>query len=401
MRAALLAATAAVLAGCGGAPPAAPASVASRAPVVTGDDLLKDLPGGNLALIGGNYARLQRRLQGYFSRMMADASGDQAVGDDFGRWVTCFRGLDGQHYYAALAQRDGSYELRSVTSGLTMARLARCAQQAGYRSELDPDGKYFSVELRVAGHTRSLGYLLLADGAVYMRMPLRLTPGGFRVSRAELEADRAAARARSAAQDTALLALAKTIDRSRTGWFVGSFDGTPAGTVVRVITGTIDLDHGLAIELTAELASGPLAAKIEDGLAQAKASTQQLPPALQDVVHGVTLQRDGRRIHATIALTFDQMSALVDAITRRHRAYPAAQEIADLSQFRNAMCACQDTACVQQVSAQMTRWAQEHESPPAKPTDDEARQMAETTQQLSDCMMKVMSVSPAAGSASP
>lgn len=399
MRAAVLAA-AAVIAGCGGAGPATPASVASHAPVVTGDVLLKDLPGGNLALIGGNYARLERQLQGFFSRMVSDVSGDQATGDDFGRWITCFRGLDGQHYYAALAQRDGSYELRTVTSGLTMARLARCAQQAGYHFELDPDGKYFSVELRVAGHTRNLGYLLLDDGAVYLRMPVQLRPDGFHVSRADLEADRAAARARSAAQDTALLALAKTVDRSRTGWFVGNFDGTPAGSVIQVVSGTIDVDHGFALDLTADLASEPLAARIEDGVAKAKAQALQLPPALRDVMNGIAVQRDGRRIHATIRLSFDQMSAMIDAIAPRHRPAPSmAQQIAQLGQFRNEMCACQDAACAQQVSEQMTRWSQQ--AAPAKPTDDEARQMAEIARQLTDCMTRAMGATQPAGSASP
>jgi hypothetical protein len=77
-----------------------------------------------------------------------------------------------------------------------------------------------------------------------------------------------------------------------------------------------------------------------------------------------------------------------------HSKFDAALE--QMRGFVDQMCQCADTACVGQVSNDLTTWAQELSKDPEfhdhmdKPTEEESRQAAEITKQLTDCMTRAV-----------
>jgi len=67
--------------------------------------------------------------------------------------------------------------------------------------------------------------------------------------------------------------------------------------------------------------------------------------------------------------------------------------------FTDQMCQCSDSNCMAQVSGELTTWAKEWSSDadlrehPPNPTDEQTKLMADTTKQLTDCMMRAMALS--------
>lgn len=64
--------------------------------------------------------------------------------------------------------------------------------------------------------------------------------------------------------------------------------------------------------------------------------------------------------------------------------------LARMNQFADAMCKCVDQGCTEQVTADMTRWAQDTlaataGSPEVAMTDAETRRMAQITERLASC----------------
>jgi hypothetical protein len=69
------------------------------------------------------------------------------------------------------------------------------------------------------------------------------------------------------------------------------------------------------------------------------------------------------------------------------------QALIKMAQLRDAMCKCSDTDCLQQVSQDMTTWAQEmakHNPEPPKMTDEETKRATEIGQQMGECMQRIM-----------
>jgi len=79
---------------------------------------------------------------------------------------------------------------------------------------------------------------------------------------------------------------------------------------------------------------------------------------------------------------------------KRLHASPMEEAIAKMEEFTDKMCQCTDTACTQKVSDEMMKWGQEAsrgENRDLKPTEEDAKRMADITKRMTDCMMKAMS----------
>jgi hypothetical protein len=281
-----------------------------------GDDdiaLLKDLPGGNVAIIGGNYMKLQNFMQSSLGKMAEDLM-EKTTGDSKGmkEWMACFSEMKSLKVAGGVAITSGM-EMRLVFKGMTIEQVDGCAKRAGFAHTLDPDKKYVTIEVPgLGGATYAQGYLQLADGAIYNRqnLALALVPSVDAASRAELEADAEKAKTNNAAGDKQLVALAGKANRSQTFWFAGSGKGTPAADKVGDVYGSFDVDSGLAADVTIGFTDKKLAGQLEEGLEQAKKMSKDLPPDLRGIIDQVSLHRDGDSVRIVAKLSDSQLSAL-------------------------------------------------------------------------------------------
>src|SRR5579883_1533939 len=190
--------------------------------------LLHDLPGGNIAIGGGKFVKLQELLQSQMMKLF-DKLGEN-TGVDFNKWMKCYADVDKTESAMAVSAMLGAVEFRAVFTGITLDHIADCAKQAGIDVTVDPDGKFASITLPLVGGQRvPQGYLKLADGALYIRQRWELT-GGPHVaptSRGDLEADQTLLASGTAADDKQLLAIAAKADRGKTLWFALDGAGVP------------------------------------------------------------------------------------------------------------------------------------------------------------------------------
>lgn len=74
-------------------------------------------------------------------------------------------------------------------------------------------------------------------------------------------------------------------------------------------------------------------------------------------------------------------------------ATPAARALAKMREYEAALCACQDSPCVQAVADDMTRWSNEEArkaAAPPKLTEQEEKQAAEIGARMGECMQRAM-----------
>lgn len=68
-----------------------------------------------------------------------------------------------------------------------------------------------------------------------------------------------------------------------------------------------------------------------------------------------------------------------------------------LERFRDDICACSDTPCIEQVTKEISKWGEtmaKQADPARKPTPEETRRMTEISRQLTECMSRAMSAGP-------
>jgi hypothetical protein len=274
--------------------------------------LLADLPKGNTALFGGNYMKFQKYLQS--SPLATLMSTLDKASPGVSEWTNCFVDAQGLTMFGAVKLASGGMEMRMVTKGIGLDFIEKCAKKAGFPVTIDPDKKFIGLEMKSAMGPIQLGYLVLADGALYNRQafPLgRAMTAPPSVSRATLETDVAALSSGTAAQDTALVAELDHVDRSKALWFVGTGAGTPAADKVGIVYGTIDIANGLSFDVTAQLEDSALATKIADGVPEMKKQAKSLGGDLGAVVEQLKLDRDGDKLHFMLALDNAQLAAVI------------------------------------------------------------------------------------------
>lgn len=267
--------------------------------------LLAHLPGDADFVFGGNFMRLQKTFSsGPFAAMLQQAA---TLSPGLQEWTDCFAGHTKMQMVGSVEVAD--MEMRFVMKGLSLADLEGCAKQAGYTATIDPDKKFIAIE--TPGSLRQkLGYLVLADGALYGKQGMKLMFSDEGVTRAMLEADIARAAKQTLTSNASLLALVEKADRSRSMWIAGSGTGTSVGDKVGDVVGSIDLVDGMHLEVTVNT-KDDLAKEVVDGFDQARSAAGMLGPEIADVIKAVELSRDGGTLHVVAKLSAKQLEALM------------------------------------------------------------------------------------------
>lgn len=274
-------------------------------------DLLKYIPGGAPVLFGGNYMKLQNLMQGGLGQLTA-ALDKMAPG--MSTWTQCFTEVAEHklHGAGAVDMSGKDTQLRMAFSGVTVDDVAGCAQKASFKTTIDADKKFVSIEmpmLNMPGATAS--YLVLPSGALYTRFNFSIgIAKPMSTSRAELEADIAGVKA-TAADDPTLAPLLAKVDHSKTVWFVGHGDGTPIADKVGDMYGTFDLSTGLALDIVAQIKDPDVTKKLDEGIGQAKKSADSLPGDLKDVVKSMTFDHSGKDVHFSVKVSSDQLKSIM------------------------------------------------------------------------------------------
>lgn len=278
--------------------------------------LLEHLPGGNVAVFGGNYMRLQGYLQrGPMAKLMGQM---ESMAPGMTAWSQCF--LDGDlaklEMIGAVSYANGEAVMAFAMRGFGMPAVEACGKKAGFPTTLDPDGKFVSIEMPGAvGKVRS-GYLLLDDGVLFSRQALPFGSGGALVetTRADLEAAVAAAARNNASSDTKLLAEAAKVDRDRAVWFAADLSSTPAADKVGLMRGWIDLGSGLAIDVNVQLTDPSTADEIVKGIPELKKQAGMLGKEAGDVIRGLKFERKGDRIRFGLKMSDAQLEAIFSSM---------------------------------------------------------------------------------------
>lgn len=283
--------------------------------------LLHHVPGGNVALFGGNYMRLQGYFQrGPFAKLMGQV--EQLV-PGMTAWVECFTEKDPSkmQMLGAVAYRGDVLEMTYVMKGFGIKDVERCAQKASFPSTIDPDGKYIATKIPnpLAGEQLS-GYLELEDGTLFTRQAMPFPPTGAvsPTSRADLEAAAASAKRSSAVDDEALVAESRLIDRDRAVWFVADLSKTPAGDKVGKLRGWMDVGPGMSMDVSVQILDQDAAAKATEGIAELKKNIgmveKHMGRDLADIIRAIRFEKKGDRLRFAIKVTDAQMEAMMSQL---------------------------------------------------------------------------------------
>ena len=127
----------------------------------TDKDLFKFLPQGETAVFGGNYMKLQKFMTSQLGKATADAM--EKFGPGMTKWMECFVSMRDLKLGGSANVQGKNVQLRMAFTGMGVKDVKQCADQAGFKTNLDADGKYISIELPPPSGTQ--GYLVLSNGA--------------------------------------------------------------------------------------------------------------------------------------------------------------------------------------------------------------------------------------------
>lgn len=284
--------------------------------------LLHHVPGGNVALFGGNYMRLQDYFQrGPFAKLMGQV--EQMV-PGMTAWVECFTERDASkmQMIGAVSYRGDALEMTYVMKGFGIEDVERCARKANFESTIDPDGKYIATKIPspLVGEQVS-AYLQLEDGALFTRQAMPFPPTGAvtPATRADLEAAAASAKRSSAVDDEALVAESRLIDRDRAVWFVADLSKTPLGTKVGKVRGWMDVGSGsMSVDFNVQVLDRDAAAKAAEGIAELKKNIgmveKHMGGELADIIRAIRFEQKGDRLRFAIKMTDAQMEAMMSQL---------------------------------------------------------------------------------------
>lgn len=276
-------------------------------------ELFKSLPGSSNLVFGGNYMKLQDFATNSALGKLASNS-LEAQGPGMKAWIKCFVDRKDMQVAGAVAFTGGKgAELRMVMRGASIKDLEGCAKQASFPSTVAPDGKFLSVEIPSQLGKQEAGYLQLANGAIYTRQAFTLldsTASVAQSTRTDLEADISGLK-ETAADSARLQGILAKVDRSKTLWFAGSADGTPIADKVGELYGSIEIQPGVAVDVSAELKDTTMVNELEEGIAMAKKQAGQLPADLKSVVEGIKFKRDGNRVRLAARVTDAQLESII------------------------------------------------------------------------------------------
>jgi hypothetical protein len=271
------------------------------------------LPSGATAVFGGNYLRLQDFMSSTLGKTTTTMM--EKYGPGMAEWTKCF--VDGRSTLriAGSANVTGTkgLDLRMVWSGMTLDDVAGCAARAKFKATFDDDKKFLSVELPMPAGTQGQGYLVTSTGTLYVRqsMVISAAPVFTASSRKEAEEDLKAATTANVLSDPKMMALISKTDRTKTVWFAGSGAGTSVASKVGEVFGSFDLGDGIAVDVTAQVLDDAMLGKLEDGVAELKKMSDQLPGNMKEIVSQLKFSRKGDRARVSIKVNDKQLADLV------------------------------------------------------------------------------------------
>ncbi len=306
----------------------AAAACGKSGPKTSGDlassevSLFKEVPGGNVAVFGGNYMKMQHFMTSTLGKAVASMMKD----DKQEAWMTCFGQFTNMKIAGGIAFTDGKLSMRMVFAGLKLADIQACATKADFKTALDADGKYLSIDIVSMGVTMTQGYLQLPSGDLYSRFAMSFglgMPAMDPATRQELEAD---ATSTTHADADKITALASKVDRSKTFWFAGDAAGTPAASKVGEVYGSFDLESGMAIDVTVQVKDSKMADQAESGIKEIRKSSDQLPGDLKGVLDSLDFSRNGDHLRFAVKLNDAQLKTVMSfagmagmGMGRKHR----------------------------------------------------------------------------------
>ena len=89
----------------------------------------------------------------------------------------------------------------------------------------------------------------------------------------------------------------------------------------------------------------------------------------------------------------DEVDTCTEGVSSVQRHLKLAEEMKKMSEFRDQMCACKDSACAQKVSDVMTQWAQDQakdNAEPPKMTEEDTKKFTQIGEDMGKCMQKAM-----------
>ncbi len=276
--------------------------------------LLAHLPSGNVGLFGGNYLRIQDwMMSSAFARFMG---GLDKLSPGMKTWTSCFvdTGKRSLTMLGGISYADDELVVRYVMKGFGVEDVKACAQKAGFPVDVDADGKYVAIGLPTAMGPIRTGYLVLSDGALLTRsaMPMSLSPTALPATRADLEADVAAAARGTAADDAALVAELARVDRDRAVWFVADASATPIGDKLGAMRGWMDLGDGFSVDVSFQVKDTRIADEITRSVPEMKKQADMLGKDVGAVIRGIKFDRRGDRIRVALKVTDRQLERLMD-----------------------------------------------------------------------------------------
>ncbi|CAN5224564.1 hypothetical protein BH11MYX1_BH11MYX1_06900 [soil metagenome] len=275
------------------------------------------LPSGATAVFGGNYLKLQDFMSSTLGKTTTTMM--EKYGPGMAEWTKCFveiqtsSGIKHKLRIAGAANVTGSngLDLRMVWSGMTLDDVTTCAQKGNFKVTLDDDKKFLTVELPPPSGTQ--GYLLTSAGTLYVRqsMIISAAPVITPSTRSELETDLAASSKANVLSDQKMMALITKTDRTKTVWFAGSGAGTRAADKVGEVFGSFDLNNGIAVDVTAQVLDDAMLGKLEDGVAELKKMSGQLPGNMKEIVSQLQFSRKSDHARFSIKVDDKQLADLI------------------------------------------------------------------------------------------
>ena len=276
--------------------------------------LMSRLPNKFGVAFGGNLPRLQKHLARSplmkFSDAMQQVEGSTA-------WQDCLGDKQFKNMLGVVDASNG-FELRFLMTGLDMNDLEGCAKQAKLVHKVDSDRKFILIDIATEDFSTKLPYLVLPDGAIYVKYAIGfgsgMKPEFEAPSRPKMEAELDAAKQDNATQNTKLLASMEKADRMKGMWFAGTAEGTMIGDQVHELYGSLDLEGGLEIDATVEMANSATAKKVMDGVDQARDAGGMLGSEIKKVIDALDVKRDGDRMRFTLKVSNAQLEAVFEKL---------------------------------------------------------------------------------------
>ena len=276
--------------------------------------LMARLPNKFGLAFGGNLPRLQGHLAK--SPLMKFARAAESF-DGSGTWQDCLGQKQFKNMIGVVDVRSG-FELRMLMTGLDMNDLEGCAKQAKLPHKVDSDRKFITLEIATEAGSTKMPYLVLEDGAIYGRFKLGFGSMAAKFeepSRAKMETDIAEAKADNATKNDKLIATMEKADRQKGVWFAGSAEGTLVGDQVHEVFGTMDLEGGLEIDATIEMANGAVTKKVMDSVEQARDAGGMLGSEIKQVIEALEVKRDGDRVRFSLKVSNAQLDKVFDKLS--------------------------------------------------------------------------------------